>query len=102
MTDKSEFSADTRYTLTLRDAQGRVRPANVYVYRVYDAFMVARATSGDGLLRKIPYSDVERIVDAKPAAADDRYALPAALLDEKNWRDKSEMQVYASSAARGK
>jgi len=100
--DKSKFSADTRYTLTLRDAQGRSRAANVYVYRVYETFVVARATSGDGLLRKISYSDVERIVDARPVAADDRYALPAALLDEKNWRDKNEMQVYSSSAARGK
>jgi hypothetical protein len=100
--DKSNFSADTRYTLTVRDAHGRSRAANVYVYRVYDAFMVARATSGDGLLRKIPYAEVERIVDAKPVAAQDRYALQAALLDEKNWRDKTEMQVYASSAAHGK
>ena len=100
--DKSNFSTDTRYTLTLRDAQGKSRAANVYVYRVYDTFLVARATSGDGLLRKIPYASVERVVDTKPVVPQDRYALPAALLDEKNWRDKSEMQVYASSAARGK
>jgi hypothetical protein len=100
--DKSNFSADTRYTLTLRDASGKARAANVYVYRVYDQFMVARATSNDGLLRKIPYSEVEKVVDQKPVDPKERYTLPAALLDEKNWRDKSEMQVYASSAARGK
>jgi hypothetical protein len=100
--DKSNFSADTRYTLAMRDPSGKTRPANLYVYRVYDQFMVARSTSGDGLLRKIAYSDVEKVVDQKPVDPKERYGLPAALLDEKNWRDKSEMQVYASSAARGK
>ena len=100
--DKSNFSTDTRYTLTLRDASGKTRAANLYVYRVYDQFMVARSTSGDGLLRKIPYSDVEKVVNQKPVDAKERFTFPAALLDEKNWRDKSEMQVYASSAARGK
>ena len=55
--DKTHFAPDTRYTLTLRGADGKARPANLYVYRVYDAFMVARATSGDGLLRKVPYGE---------------------------------------------
>ena len=100
--DKTHFAPDTRYTLTLRGADGKARPANLYVYRVYDAFMVARATSGDGLLRKVPYGEIERIVDARTVSAEERYNLPAAVLDERNWKDKSVMQVYASSAARGK
>lgn len=100
--DKSHFTPDTRYTLALRDERGKPRPANLYVYRVYDQFMVARATSGDGLLRKIAYADVERIVDATPVPAAERYFLPAAVLDEKSWRDRSVMQHYASSPGRGK
>lgn len=100
--DKSSFKPDTRYTLTLRDAHGKARPANLYVYRVYDRFMVARATSGDGLVCKIAYADVERIVDEKPVPGAERYVLPAAVLDEKNWRDTSVMQHYASSPGRGK
>ncbi len=100
--DKTSFKPDTRYTLTLRDAAGKARPVKVYVYRVYDKFMVARATSGDGLLRKVPYDSVERIVDETPVAGAERFMLPAALLDEKGWKDKDVMQVYASAPGRGK
>ena len=100
--DKSSFKPDTRYTLTLRDPQGKPRPANLYVYRVYDQFMVARSTSGDGLVCKIAYADVERVVDETPVPPAERYFLPAAMLDEKNWRDRSVMQHYASAPGRGK
>ena len=100
--DKSSFKPDMRYILTLRDEQGKARPANLYVYRVYDQFMIARSTSGDGLVRKIAYSDVERIVDQTPVPAAERYFLPAAVLDEKNWTNRSVMQHYASSPGRGK
>ena len=44
--DRRDFSTDTRYTLTLRDAAGQVRPTTIYVYRVYEAFMIARAAGG--------------------------------------------------------
>jgi hypothetical protein len=100
--DKTAFKPDTRYTLTLRDAGGKPRPANVYVYRVYDKFLIARATSGDGLVRKIGYDEVERIVAEQPVAPEERYFLPAAVLDEKNWRDRAVMQHYASAPGRGK
>jgi hypothetical protein len=100
--DKKDFKPDTRYVLVLRDAQGSSRPANVYVYRVYDKFMVARSTSGDGLLRKIGYDAVERIVEEHPVAAAARFFIPGGLLDEANWRDRSEMQVYSSAPGRGK
>lgn len=99
---KSDFKPDTRYTLTLRDAGGKPRPANVYVYRVYDEFMIARAAGGDGLVRKLAYDAVERIVDESPVAPEDRYLLPAAVLDEKSWRNRESMQHYASSPGRGK
>ncbi|MBI2754013.1 MAG: hypothetical protein HYX46_10990 [Betaproteobacteria bacterium] len=100
--DKSSFKPDMRYTLTLRDEQGKGRPANLYVYRVYDQFMIARSTSGDGLVRKVNYADIERIVDETAVPPADRYFLPAAVLDEKNWRDRTVMQHYATSPGRGK
>ena len=100
--DKSHFKPDTRYVLVLRNAQGHARPANVYVYRVYEKFLVARSTSGDGLLRKIGYDAIERIVEEHPVAAAARYFIPAGLLEEANWRDRSEMQVYSSAPGRGK
>jgi len=40
--------------------------------------MVARSTSGDGLVRKVNYADIERIVDQTPVPAAERYLLPAA------------------------
>jgi hypothetical protein len=100
--DKRDFNIDTRYTLTLRDATGRVTPCALYVYRVYDAFMIARLAGGDALLRKIAYPDVVRIVSAEPVAPADRYMVPAALLEEKTWRDRDVMLHYATSPARGK
>jgi hypothetical protein len=100
--DRQAFKPDTRYTLACRDAQGRVRPLNVYVYRVYENFMVARESGATGLVRKIPYDEVERIVRASEVAPLERYFLPAGVLDEKNWRDRSVMQHYASAPGRGK
>ena len=100
--DKSAFKPDTRYTLTLRRPDGKPEAANLYVYRVYEEFMVVRATSGNGLLRKLPYADVIKVVDEIPVEPEKRYLLPNALLEEKNWKDKTEMAVYASSPALGK
>ena len=100
--DKQAFKPDTRYTLACRDAQGRVRPLNLYVYRVYDQFMVAREAGASGLVRKVAYDAVERIVKETGVAPEARFFLPAGVLDEKNWRDRSVMQHYASAPGRGK
>ncbi len=100
--DKAAFKADTRYTLTWKDETGRERPLNVYAYRVYDKFMVVRETSGPGLVRKIALDDVLRIVQETAVAPHARYFLPAAVLDEKNWVDRAEMQHYASAPGLGK
>jgi hypothetical protein len=100
--DKSSFKPDTRYVLTLKDVRGTPRPANLYVYRVYDQFMIARSTSGDGLVRKVKYEDVLSIVEERAVASAERYFLPAAILDEKTWRDRDSMQHYASAPGRGK
>jgi hypothetical protein len=100
--DKQAFKPDTRYTLACRDARDRVRPLNLYVYRVYDKFMVAREAGATGLVRKIAYDAVERIVKETEVAPEARFFLPAGVLDEKCWRDRSVMQHYASAPGRGK
>lgn len=100
--NKTDFKPDTRYTITWRAPDGRVQPANLYVYRVYDGFLVARLTGADGLLRKITYPEVLRIVATAEVPANDRYFVPAALLDEKFWRERETLEHYASSPDRGK
>jgi hypothetical protein len=72
------------------------------VYRLYEQFMVAREAGATGLVRRIDYDDVERIVRESGVAPEERYLLPAGILDEKNWRDRSVMQHHASAPGRGK
>jgi hypothetical protein len=100
--ERQAFKPDTRYTLACKDAHGRVRPLNVYVYRLYDKFMVARDTGAAGLVRRIDYGDVERIARETEVAPADRFFLPAGVLEEASWRDRSVMQHYASAPGRGK
>jgi hypothetical protein len=100
--DKNDFRPDTRYTITWRDPEGKVRPATFYVYRVHDDFLVARSTGADGLLRKITYPEVLKIVEAKEVEPAARSLVPAALLEQKIWRDRTVMQHYASSPRLGK
>lgn len=100
--DKTAFKPETRYTVTLRDEQGRLRPANIYVYRAYDAFMVVRFTASDGLLHKLAYEDVVKLVKETPVDADHIYHTPAALLDESTWRERKVMEHYATAPGLGK
>jgi len=99
---KDDFKIDTRYTLTWRDASGRLAPLNLYVYRTYNDFMIARETSGTGLVRKIAYGDVVKIVHEHAVEPQDRFFLPTQILEEKHWRNRNEMQHYASAPGRGK
>jgi len=100
--DKSDFQADTRYTVTLQRPDGRPVPASFYVYRTHDSGMIVRFSGTDAALRKIAYADVLRIVAAEAVPPEQQRSIPAALLDEKTWRDRSEMAHYASSPSRGK
>lgn len=100
--DQSAFKQDTRYTITWRNPEGKPRPANIYVFRVYANFMIARMTDSDGLLRKIAYEDVLKIVQETPVDRQDQYFIPPAVLDEQAWRDCSVMQRYSSSPHMGK
>lgn len=100
--EKKDFQQDTRYVVTMRDAEGKLRPARMYVYRLYDDFMIARYTTGDGLLRKIKYEDIAKIVKVQPVAAQDRFFIPEAVLQEKAWKDRDSMFRYSTSPHMGK
>lgn len=99
--DKSAFKQDTRYTITWHK-DGKERPGNIYVYRCYDNFMIARQTEGAGFLHKIPYTDVVRIVKEHPVDNNNKFFIPAAVLDEKSWKDRTVMERYSSSPHMGK
>ncbi len=100
---REDFKERTRYVVTLKDPEtGRLRPANIYVYRLHDGFMIARRTDQDALLLKIPYEQVIRIVQEVPADPVHTYAVPEALLSADSWRDRDRMALYASSPALGK
>ena len=100
--DKSTFKQDTRYTITWRSPEGKLRPTNIYVFRLYENFMIARMTEKEGLLYKIPYSDVIKIVKELPVDRENQFMIPAAVLDEKVWKDRTVMQRYSSSPHMGK
>ncbi len=100
--DKSDFQADTRYTITWQRPDGRTVPASFYVHRLHENAMIVRFAGADAALRKIAYAEVLRIVSSEAVPPEQQRSIPAALLDEKTWRERSEMTHYASSPARGK
>ena len=100
--EKNDFKPDTRYTVTWRDGNGKLRPGNFYVYRVYEKFMIARMTDKSGLLLKIPYDDIVKIVREFPVNKQDQFYIPAAVLDEKVWKDRTVMERYSSAPHLGK
>ncbi|ANB01226.1 hypothetical protein [Ectothiorhodospira sp. BSL-9] len=103
--DKKAFAVDTQYAVTLRDATGRLRPANLYVHQLFDQDMIARRTDGgaqSGLLFKIPYKDVARVVRTVPVSDKKRFMLPEAMLKPKLWENRSSMAAYSSSPGLGK
>ncbi|MBK1692886.1 hypothetical protein [Ectothiorhodospira mobilis] len=102
--EKADFATDTRYAVTLRGPGGRLQPAQLYVHQCFYAAMIARRLDGpdSGLLVKIPYEDVIRIVRTYPVAEQDRFMLPQAMLQAKLWEDRTSMATYASAPGRGK
>jgi hypothetical protein len=99
---REKFAEHTQYSLTVRDEGGKQRPMNVYVYRLYDDFMIVRQTDKSGLLLKLRYDDVSKIVRSKDVPRERRYMLPEEVLKLDNWKERSTMQAYASSAGWGK
>jgi hypothetical protein len=102
--DKSSFSVHTQYSVTLREASGRLRPANIYVHRLEDDYMIARRTDGtqSGLLFKIPYGDIVRIVKSIPVMDNKRFMVPDSMLNPKVWATRDSMMAYSSAPGLGK
>lgn len=100
--NKSNFQENTRYAITLKDESGRLRPANVYVYKLHDGFMIARFTDKSGMLNKIPYENVTKIVKTVEVAPEARFLVPDILLSAKTWQSRTSMQAYSSSPRVGK
>lgn len=100
--DKNDFKPETRYTIAWRGPDGKVQPANIYVHRAHDRFLVVRLTGADAMLRKITYPEVLKIVAATTVDPKGRSLVPAALLEEKTWRDRVVMEHYSSSPRSGK
>jgi hypothetical protein len=100
--EKQDFKEHTRYTITLRDEHDRMHAENIYIYRLYRDFMIARLLDASGLLQKLRYADVTKIVKTTEVPRSRRFLLPDAVLAEANWTDRSTMQIYSSSPALGK
>ena len=99
--EKKDFKENTRCTLAA-NINGKQRPANVYILKLHNDYMIVRLTDREGILRKITYSDVSKIVACHDVPKQNHYATPAILLSEKNWLDRTEIQHYASSPHMGK
>lgn len=100
--DKNDFKEGTRYTLTVKGEQGQLRPANIYVYKLFDEFMVVRNTNNDGLIRKLAYDNVVKIVREREVPREDRFYLPEQLLGENVWQNRDFINSYSSSPHMGK
>ncbi|WP_248886359.1 hypothetical protein [Acidithiobacillus acidisediminis] len=100
--NRSDFKEHTRITVTWKDKEGKLRPGNFYVYALLKDAMIVRATDKDGLLRKLGFGDVLRVVKCQDVAPQDRYMIPDEILKESNWKDRDVMMRYSSSPHRGK
>lgn len=102
--DKEAFQVDQQYAITLQDANGKLRPANIYVHHLFDNDMIVRRTDGadTGMLFKIPYSRVTKIVRTVPVMDVKRFMLPKAMLSPKLWESRDSMSAYSSSPNLGK
>ncbi|MDH5256694.1 MAG: hypothetical protein OEX07_01760 [Gammaproteobacteria bacterium] len=100
--DKKDFKQDTRYTVTLRDENNKLRPANLYVMRMHEDGMVVRMTDKAASLMKIKYENVVKIVNSKEVEIQNRFTTPDAVLNEQNWKDRTSLDHYSSSSHMGK
>lgn len=100
--DKNDFQEHTRYVVTRKDENGKMRPDTIYVFKTHDDFMIVRRTTGDGKMMKLAYDDVVRIVKTREVAEKDRFYIPDAVLEAKTWADRSTMERYSSASHMGK
>lgn len=99
---KQDFQEHHRYTVALRDENGKVRPVNFYVYKLFADDMIIRRTDKEGMIYKVKYDDVLKIVKTQAVEKNNFYTLPAAVLDAKTWKSRNSMQAYSSSPHLGK
>ncbi|WP_018935775.1 hypothetical protein [Thioalkalivibrio sp. ALJ24] len=102
--EKSDFQVDGHYAVTMKDEQGKLRPANIYVHRMEDDHMIVRYTSGGdvGLLFKLKYDDVVKIVRTHKVLDRKKFMVPDSVLDPKLWKDRDSMRAYSSAPGLGK
>lgn len=100
--NKGHFKENTRYAVTIKDENRTLRPTNIYIYRLYPDYMIARHMSTNGLLFKISYHNIVKIVKEIPVAPEARFMVPEMVLNPDNWENKSQMVVYGSSPGVGK
>lgn len=102
--DKNDFQVDGHYAVTLKDKNGRLRPANIYVHSMENDYMIVRHTSGGdvGLLFKLAYENVVKIVRTHQVLDRKRFMVPAAMLKPKLWEGRDSMRAYSSAPGLGK
>ncbi|MFN4263836.1 MAG: hypothetical protein ACK4IT_09575 [Thioalkalivibrionaceae bacterium] len=102
--EKNDFKVNGHYSVTLRDNSGKLRPANLYVHRMDDETMIARHTSGAdvGLLVKVKYADILKIVKTHPVLDRKKFMIPEAMLLPKLWASRDSMRTYSSAPGLGK
>jgi hypothetical protein len=102
--DKGAFETHGHYAVTLRSRDGQLRPGNIYVHRLEDAYLIVRHTSGPdlGLLVKLRYDDVVKIVRKHPVLDRKRFMIPEAMLKPKLWETRDTMRAYSSAPGLGK
>ncbi len=102
--EKSDFQVDGHYAVTLKDGNGKLRPANIYVHHMEDDYMIARNTSGGdvGLLFKLPYGDVVKLVRTHKVLDRKKFMVPEAMLKAKLWETRDSMRTYSSAPGLGK
>lgn len=100
--DRNDFQEDTRVTVTYKDDKGKLRPGNFYIHKLFDDFMIVRSTDHDGLLHKMGYDQVVKIIKSKPVDREHLYYVPEDMLQEHVWQDRDTLFHYASGPGRGK
>jgi len=100
--DRNDFQEDTRVTVTHKDDKGKLRPGNFYIHKLFDEFMIVRSTDSDGLLHKMSYDQVIKIIKSKPVDREHLYYVPEDMLQKHVWQDRDTLFHYASGPGRGK
>lgn len=100
--DRNDFQEDTRVTVSYKDDKGKLRPGNFYIHKLFDEFMIVRSTDSDGLLHKMGYDQVVKVIRSKPVDREHLYYVPDEMLQKHVWQERDTLFHYASGPGRGK